>query len=392
MRSSVKRKEPNLDQAIWRVRVASDCGFGRSGKKLSGSTRAVLSCLARNIHFNPSEPKAGTSNCTTYISVETIADGTGFSVDTVIRALALLAEQGLITRQVRDGNMRKSRLTGLNWQAIIAGRITSRYEAKSAQREQVAVHAPEDDTAWADATDTASLTKPDEANVIRRGPALMNAEKNGDPCTTTDRPPAEIRKRKSKVVDSREHEYLDGVVRLFQDEYPDHANVSSDRSLRYLRQNLEAGAEFVGSAESLYRLCIQIFADESGRGRATRTKLGESKNLANYLLGGLKRDLLDRFSEDDTPPPHQNARCGSALPSVRDSGAEDEDQHQDENDDEEDDEDPLAEFDDEPEFNEDGERDLPKGFNLFEERDPSDDPDYDPDWDNHRLKIGRTLL
>jgi hypothetical protein len=237
----------------------------------------------------------------------------------------------------------------------------------------------------------------------------------------------------------QERRYLDAIIRLFQQHFPKHPNVANDQSLRYLRQNLMQSIEYVGSAERLHELWSCVCADTTPRGFQTIAAFAGSRNLANYLLGGLKRDLLTRFSADRTEVRSAPSEHRLSAP-VIDSGKEIEDDEEDSEgsvyeeygnrklntDDPEHDADevlydpygdpmifdedgeripppgfdPLAELDPEDNpyydpdqvlydadgdpiiFDDDGERIPPPGFDPYAELDAGDDPDYDPDWDN----------
>jgi hypothetical protein len=198
----------------------------------------------------------------------------------------------------------------------------------------------------------------------------------------------------TRTPDAQELRYLDATIRLFQERFPEHPNVANDQGLRYLRQNLMQSVEYVGSAKRLYKVWSRVCGDTTQRGLQTIAAFAESRNLANYLLGGLKRDLLSRYSEDhseEAVAPSRNKR--SAF--VNDGGQENEGNEEDNNDsvyaaygkrklDPEDDPDNgqevLFDADGDPIiFDEDGERIPPPGYDPNAEIDPEDDPNYDPD-------------
>jgi DNA-binding Lrp family transcriptional regulator len=388
------KNTPNLDHGVWRISIAGRCGFGRSGKKLSGSVRSVLCCLARHIFS-----KRDSTNCSTYISVQTIAELTGFSVDTVIRALATLVKEGLITRHLRDGNLRKSRLTSLDWEAILAGRVVTTYVAKSAEWEP-RDGGREEDAPGVGIPGLTAMPSPEEVDAIigdRVPNGLTSTAKRASVKPSID----EQLSVSCKVsVAGAPDEYLNATVRLIEKTFPNHDNVSSESKLQYLRQNLKQSVEFMGSADGLYKLCCPVFRDQTPRGLQTMAKLADSKNLANYLQGSLKRDLLTRFDEAGVATPPQQSQ-GLRQPFVSIIEEDDDDPDDQDNDEDEDDDQDFDAWEDEDDrleevvFNEHGERELPRGydpfkerelppgFDLFEEMDPSEDPDYDPDWDNH---------
>jgi hypothetical protein len=245
-----------------------------------------------------------------------------------------------------------------------------------------------------------------------------------------------ITNKESHTPEAQESRYLDATVRLFLEHFPEHQNVVNDQSLRYLRHNLMQSVEYIGSAERLYKLWSRVCADATPRGLQTIAKFAQSRNLAYYLLGGLKRDLLTRFpadrSEQDVAT---SGHRSSAFVTDGWCGSEDNDnsafdshggrRRDSENDldlrevllldrdgepiifDEHGERvpppgfDPLAELDPEDDseydpdevlydpdgepviFDESGERVPPPGFDPDAELDPGDDPNYDRDWDNH---------
>lgn len=93
----------------------------------------------------------------------------------------------------------------------------------------------------------------------------------------------------------QENDSLDAIIRLLKIHFSGHPNLADEQSVRYLRRNLIQCVEFVGSPERLHDLCEQLCGDTTSRGSKTIASLATSRNLAFYLLGGLKRDLLSRY-------------------------------------------------------------------------------------------------
>ena len=141
--------------------------------------------------------------------------------------------------------------------------------------------------------------------------------------------------KESRTPGAQESRYLEATVKLFKDCFPEHPNVANDQGLRYLRQNLMQSVEYIGSAERLYRICSRLCADTTPRGLQTMTKFAASRNLASYLLGGLKRDLLTRFTapslEEAIPPSRAKASAAVSSP-LRDHDEDEVDESDNEDD------------------------------------------------------------
>jgi hypothetical protein len=282
-----KPRQLNLNHAIWRIRIANECVFGASGKQLSGPAKSVLMNLAINVHYDPSSPKPGTSNATTFVGVEKLAATSAYSTDTVSRSLKLLETEKLISRYVRNGNVRTSRVTKLHWDAIIAGKLPDVYSDVDAEEGTPTFsESAEDDTDGLDASEPNVATKPMGVSTQKSAPkpgpkASLSASGN----TMGPNSAADIG--------------IDMLVQLLHRAFPDHDNFVNERNVGYLRQNLRAGVEQGGSVELLYDVCSRLLADDGARAKATRKKLGESRNIANYLRAALRGDLLERYAADD---------------------------------------------------------------------------------------------
>jgi DNA-binding transcriptional ArsR family regulator len=178
-----------------------------------------------NIHDKPDNPRPGNSNAMTWVGEQTLAELGGISIDTVSRHMSLLEREGLISRHLRDRNVRKSRVTILHWDAIIAGGRTRRCAAGAPPETELS-H-PE-----VDVDDLENSRAPGFANGDTSPMASVTTDHRGQPC-------CEAR----TVLKSKDDFGFDMFVRLLRDAFPKHANFATERDVAYLRQNLQASID-----------------------------------------------------------------------------------------------------------------------------------------------------
>jgi biotin operon repressor len=112
------KKQPNIAQGIWRVALARN--YGQADSLLDPKEKSILVALAS--YCSDATPHK------TFVSIETLAYQTSWSVATVKRAIKELQRLGVISRQLRSRGLRSSRNTIVNWPLILATQLPSPYE------------------------------------------------------------------------------------------------------------------------------------------------------------------------------------------------------------------------------------------------------------------------
>jgi biotin operon repressor len=276
------KKQPNIAQGIWRVALARN--YGQADSLLDPKEKSILVALAS--YCSDATPQK------TFVSIETLAYQTSWSVATVKRAIKELQRLGVISRQLRSRGLRSSRNTIVNWPLILANQLPSPYEVDEEDQP---------------ISDTDDLGMDNDTSVLDVIPAPGAAKKKVETVPAPAKVEPTRRPVKAFEFNLDDEEAADVVakpvptspivelVEKFRSEIPGHKSFRPiDYAQRVIRTLQQCASDCALSEPDLVEIANRIYKDAG-----TSTLVKTCGHLGAYLTVAIKNHLAS--AEAETP-------------------------------------------------------------------------------------------